>query len=152
MGIGGQREGSLGVVVVGEMMVRLSVVRFSRSARMSSQRDSGRREVHFRWRNFDLRMATPSHRQGKGFKRTFAAELIWGNVKLAKFKLDWFFVKAGIDMLRDTKGPHLFAPHFARTLVNLNNGPAQPIVDHSPMRVDLPYSEPSQLPDKVKAP
>ncbi len=97
-------------------------------------------------------LADSNQRQGKGFKPTFAAELIWGNVKLAKFKLDWFFVKAAIDTPRDTKGPYLFAPHFARTLVNLNNCPPEPIADHSPMTMDLPFSEPTELPDKVKAP
>src|SRR5208283_674449 len=95
-------------------------------------------------------LADSNQRQGKGFKPTFAAELIWGNVKLAKFKLDWFFVKAGIDTPRDTKGLYLFAPHFARTLVNLNNCPPEPIADHSPMTVDLPFSEPTEPPDKVK--
>jgi hypothetical protein len=42
-------------------------------------------------------------------------------------------------------------PHFARTLVNLNNCPPEPIADHSPMTVDLPFGEPSQLRGKVKA-
>jgi hypothetical protein len=79
------------------------------------------------------------------------AQLVWGNVKLAKFKLDWFLVKSDIDTPRDAKGPYQFAPHFARTLVNLNNAPPEPIADHSPMTVDLPFSEPSQLPAKVKA-
>ena len=65
--------------------------------------------------------------------------------------LDWFFVKADIDTPRDAKGPYLLAPHFARTLVNHNNCPPEPIADHSPMTVDLPFSEPSQLPAKVKA-
>jgi hypothetical protein len=86
-----------------------------------------------------------------GFKPTFDGELIWGNVKLAKFKLDWFFVKSDIETPRDVKGPYRFAPHFAQTLVNLNNCPAEPIADHSPMTVDLPFSEPSQLPGKAKA-
>ena len=96
-------------------------------------------------------LADSNQRQGAGFKPTFNAELIWGNVKLAKFKLDWFFVKADIDTPRDAKGPYLFAPHFARTLVNLNNCPPEPIADHSPMTVDLPFGDPSQLRDKVKA-
>jgi len=90
-------------------------------------------------------LADSNQRQGAGFKPTFAAELIWGNVKLAKFKLDWFFVKANIDTPRDTKGPYLFAPHFARTLVNLNNCPPEPIADHSPMTIDLPFKEPTGL-------
>ncbi len=92
-----------------------------------------------------------NQRQGAGFTPTFAAELIWGNVKLAKFKLDWFFVKANVDSPRDAKGSYLFAPHFARTLVNLNNAPPEPIADHSPMTVDLPFNEPTQLSKKEKA-
>jgi hypothetical protein len=96
-------------------------------------------------------LADSNQRQGAGFKPTFAAELIWGNVKLAKFKLDWFFVKADIDTPRDVKGPYLFALHFARALVNLNNAPPEPIADHRPMTVDLPFSKPSQLAGKGKA-
>jgi endonuclease/exonuclease/phosphatase family metal-dependent hydrolase len=96
-------------------------------------------------------LADSNQRQGAGFKPTFAAELIWGNVKLAKFKLDWFFVKDEIASPRDAKGTYQFAPHFARTLVNLNNAPPEPIADHSPMTIDLPFSEPSQLSGKVKA-
>ena len=87
-------------------------------------------------------LADSNEREGKGFKPTFVAELIWGNVKLAKFKLDWFFVKADIATPRDTKGPYLFAPHFPRTLVNLNNCPLEPLADHSPMTIDLPFGEP----------
>ena len=96
-------------------------------------------------------LADSNQRQGAGFKPTFAAELIWGNVKLAKFKLDWFFVKSDIDTPRDSKGPYQFAPNFARTLVNLNNAPPEPIADHSPMTIDLPFSEPTQLSGKLKA-
>jgi hypothetical protein len=96
-------------------------------------------------------LADSNQRQGKGFKPTFVAELIWGNVKLAKFKLDWFFVKADIDSPRDAKGAYLFGPHFARTLVNLNNAPPEQIADHSPMTIDLPFGEPSQLSGKGKA-
>jgi endonuclease/exonuclease/phosphatase family metal-dependent hydrolase len=96
-------------------------------------------------------LADSNQRQGSGFKPTFAAELIWGHVKLAKFKLDWFFVKSDVDTPRDAKGPYQFAPHFARTLVNLNNAPPEPIADHSPMTVDLPFNEPSQLSGTVKA-
>jgi hypothetical protein len=93
-------------------------------------------------------LADSKQRQGPGFAPTFAAELIWGNVKLAKFKLDWFFVKADIDSPRDPKGSYLFAPHFPHTLVDLNNGPAEPIADHSPMTVDLPFQEPNLAPNQ----
>ena len=96
-------------------------------------------------------LADSNQRQGAGFTPTFVAQLIWGNVKLAKFKLDWFFVKSDIDTPRDAKGPYQFAPHFARTLVNLNNAPPEPIADHSPMTIDLPFNEPPQLSNKEKA-
>ena len=95
-------------------------------------------------------LADSNQRQGAGFTPTFVAQLIWGNVKLAKFKLDWFFVKANIDSPRDVKGSYRFAPHFARTLTNLNNSPLEPIADHSPMTVDLPFKEPAQLSNKEK--
>lgn len=93
-------------------------------------------------------LADSNQRGGAGFVPTFAAELIWGKVKLAKFKLDWFFIKADIESPRDTKGSYLFAPHFPRALVDLNNAPAEPIADHSPMTVDLPFHEPTGLPLK----
>jgi len=96
-------------------------------------------------------LADSNQRQGAGFTPTFVAQLIWGNVKLAKFKLDWFFVKSDIDTPRDEKGPYQFAPHFARTLVNLNNAPPEPIADHSPMTIDLPFNEPPPLSNKEKA-
>jgi endonuclease/exonuclease/phosphatase family metal-dependent hydrolase len=96
-------------------------------------------------------LADSNQRQGAGFKPTFAAELIWGNVKLAKFKLDWFFVKDEIASPRDAKGTYQFAPHFARTLVNLNNAPPEPIADHSAMTIDLPFNEPAKLSIKEKA-
>jgi endonuclease/exonuclease/phosphatase family metal-dependent hydrolase len=88
-------------------------------------------------------LADSNERQRRGFQPTFAAELIWGNVKLAKFKLDWFFVKADIRSPRDKKGPYVFAPHFPRTLTDLNNSPTEPISDHSPMTIDLPFNEPT---------
>ena len=96
-------------------------------------------------------LADSNQRQGAGFTPTFVAQLVWGNVKLAKFKLDWFFVKSDIDTPRDAKGPYQFAPHFARTLVNLNNAPPEPIADHSPMTIDLPFNEPPQLSNNEKA-
>lgn len=84
-----------------------------------------------------------NQRQNPGFTPTFVTELIWGKVRVAKFKLDWFFVKADITDPKDTKGPYLFAPHFPRTLVDLNNCLPEPISDHSPMTVDLPFHEPA---------
>ena len=77
-----------------------------------------------------------------GFVPTFVAELIWGKVRVAKFKLDWIFVKSELTEPRKANGPYVFAPHYARTLVDLNNCLPEPISDHSPMTVDLPFHEP----------
>jgi endonuclease/exonuclease/phosphatase family metal-dependent hydrolase len=90
-------------------------------------------------------LADSNQRLSKGFAPTFVTELIWGNLRIAKFKLDWFFIKADMDSPRDPKGSFLFAPHFARTLTDLNNCPVEPISDHSAMTVDLPFHEPTGL-------
>jgi hypothetical protein len=90
-------------------------------------------------------LADSNQRLSKGFAPTFVTELIWGKVRVARFKLDWFFVKADIESARDPKGSFLFAPHFARALMDLNNCPVDPISDHSPMTMDLPFQEPSGL-------
>jgi Endonuclease/Exonuclease/phosphatase family len=85
-----------------------------------------------------------NERGSKGFAPSFVTELIWGKVRVAKFKLDWMFVKSKLDSPRDAKGSYLFAPHLARTLSDLNNCLPEPISDHSPMTVDLPFHEPSE--------
>lgn len=72
-------------------------------------------------------------------------------MRLAKFKLDWIFVESNLENPRDQKGPYLFAPHFGRTMDDLNHCLPQPISDHSPMTVDLPFHELSELTRKSKA-
>ena len=62
-----------------------------------------------------------NERGSKGFAPTFVSELIWGKVRVAKFKLDWIFVKSNLNKPRDPKGSYLFAPHFPRTMYDLNN-------------------------------
>ena len=86
-----------------------------------------------------------NERGSKGFAPSFVTELIWGKVRVAKFKLDWVFVKSNLDDPRDAKGSYLFAPHFARTLSDLYNCLPEPISDHSPMTVDLPFHEPTEV-------
>jgi endonuclease/exonuclease/phosphatase family metal-dependent hydrolase len=90
-------------------------------------------------------LADSNQRSGPGFVSSFVTELIWGKVKLAKFKLDWLFVKANIQDGRNKNASYVFAPHFARTMVDLNNCLPEPISDHSPMTVDLPFHEPQEL-------
>lgn len=90
-------------------------------------------------------LADSNQRNGTGFTPTFVAELIWGKAQVAKYKLDWIFVKSDLDKPRDPHGPFLFAPHFAKTMGDLNNCPPEPISDHSPMTVDLPFHDPANL-------
>jgi hypothetical protein len=90
-------------------------------------------------------LADSNQRKSGGFEPTFVAELIWGKVRVAKFKLDWLFVKADLNGPRDAKASYLFAPQFSRTLTDLNNCLPEPISDHSPMTVDLPFKEPSDF-------
>jgi endonuclease/exonuclease/phosphatase family metal-dependent hydrolase len=87
-------------------------------------------------------LADSNQRQSMGFTPTYITELIWGNVGIARFKLDWIFVKPGIKQPRDEGQSFVFAPHFARTLADLNNCPPEPISDHSPITIDLPFHEP----------
>ena len=93
-------------------------------------------------------LANSNQRMKSGFAPTFVTELTWKKIQVAKFKLDWYFVKAGLKSPRDSEAPFIFAPHFAQTLSNLNNCLAQPISDHSPMTVDLPFREPAELSGK----
>lgn len=90
-------------------------------------------------------LADSNQRQSAGFTPSFVTELIWGRVRVARFKLDWIFVEANIKKPRDNHGPYVFAPHFARTLADINNCLPEPISDHSPMTVDLPFHEPTSL-------
>jgi hypothetical protein len=94
-------------------------------------------------------LADSNQRQNAGFVPTFVAEFIWKRIRVAKFKLDWVFVKSDVKDPRDPKGSYVFAPHFARTLTDLNNCLPTPISDHSPMTVDLPFHEPSAAPAKA---
>jgi len=83
-----------------------------------------------------------NERGSKGFTPSFETELIWKKVRIAKFKLDWIFVKGDLKHPREENAPYVFAPHFARTMSDLNNCLPEPISDHSPMTVDLPFREP----------
>ena len=86
-----------------------------------------------------------NQRLAKGFTPTFVTELIWGKLRVAKFKLDWIFVKSELENPRDPKGSFVFAPNFPHVLSDLNNSLPEPISDHSPITVDLPFHEPANL-------
>jgi endonuclease/exonuclease/phosphatase family metal-dependent hydrolase len=90
-------------------------------------------------------LADSNERLGKGFAPSFVTELTWGKLRVAKFRLDWIFVKSELESPRDLNGSYVFAPHFARTLSDLNNCPPEPLADHSPITVDLPFHESTDL-------
>ncbi len=89
-------------------------------------------------------LANSNQRGGKGFVTTFEVERTIGFV--GKFKLDWIFVKppALKSPYGDGQSYH-FAPHFARTLKDLNRGIEDSISDHDPLIVDLPLNEPIEI-------
>jgi hypothetical protein len=89
----------------------------------------------------DDTLANSNERGNKGFITTFEVERTIGFV--GKFKLDWIFVKPpSLTDPNDKNQPHRFAPHFGRTLKELNEGPKDRISDHAPVMVDLPLDEP----------
>ncbi len=82
-------------------------------------------------------LANSNERDGKGFKTTFAAERTFGPIP--KFKLDWILVRS---YAASKKGSYRFAPHFARTLEELNQGLSPRMSDHFPLTVVLPLKDP----------
>ncbi len=86
-------------------------------------------------------LGNSNERGSKGFVTTFEVERKVASI--GKFKLDWFFVKPPrLTNPDQVAQPHLFAPHFGRTLKPLNYSIEQRISDHSPILVDLPLQEP----------
>jgi hypothetical protein len=91
--------------------------------------------------NKDGPFANSNQRGDKGFITTFEVERTIAFV--GKFKIDWIFVKP--PSLTDPYAknePHRFAPHFGRTLKELNEAFTDRISDHAPITVDLPLEEP----------
>jgi endonuclease/exonuclease/phosphatase family metal-dependent hydrolase len=86
-------------------------------------------------------LGNSNERGPKGFVTTYEVERKVASI--GKFKLDWFFVKPpGLTDPDKKDQPHLFAPHFGRTLKPLNYSIESRISDHSPIMVDLPFGEP----------
>ena len=86
-------------------------------------------------------LSDSNQRSGKGFRYTFALAKTYGGL-FGEYKLDWFFVKGLATDSRKPGGKYQFAPHFARTLTELNSGPEESLSDHAPITVDLPLTEP----------
>jgi endonuclease/exonuclease/phosphatase family metal-dependent hydrolase len=88
------------------------------------------------------RLADSNERAGKGFVPTYSFARDYGGV-VGRFKLDWFFVKPlAQDPCLEDPGD-FFAPHFPRTMRELNESAEDRISDHPPMTVDLPLREPT---------
>ena len=90
-------------------------------------------------------LADSNERAGKGFVATYSFTRDYGGL-VGRFKLDWFFVKPFVEDPRLKGQSHLFAPHFAETMRELNESAEDRISDHPPMTVDLPLREPAALP------
>ncbi len=87
-------------------------------------------------------LANSNQRGSKGFITTFEVERTIGFV--GKYKLDWIFVKPPrLTSPYDEGQPYVMAPHFGRTLKELNDSFDERISDHDPLIVDLPLHEPS---------
>jgi endonuclease/exonuclease/phosphatase family metal-dependent hydrolase len=87
------------------------------------------------------RLANSNERGGKGFITTFRVKR---PIKIiGKYKLDWIFVKpANLSNPTDRNQSYRFAPHFGRTLADINEAIADRISDHRPLVLDLPLAEP----------
>jgi endonuclease/exonuclease/phosphatase family metal-dependent hydrolase len=85
-------------------------------------------------------LSNSNERGGKGFVTTYEVERAIGFV--GKFKLDWIFVKPPVAADgKDEATAYRLAPHFGRTLKELNFSFPDRISDHSPLVVDLPLEE-----------
>lgn len=86
-------------------------------------------------------LANSNERGFKGFKTSFRFKRPLGIV--GKFRLDWIFMKSGsVYSNEDKKAPYKLAPHFGETLEELNTSLKQPLSDHHPSVVDIPFDEP----------
>lgn len=92
------------------------------------------------YHGFEGTLANSNQRASKGFAVTYAVERTVGPV--GKLKLDWIFVKPFITDPRSDEGYYRFAPHFGRTLEEVNYSVKDRISDHNPISVDLPFKEP----------
>jgi endonuclease/exonuclease/phosphatase family metal-dependent hydrolase len=87
-------------------------------------------------------LANSNQRDFKGFKTTFQVRRPIAGI-LGKLRLDWCFVKSNyMDFPLDDEAPYKFAPHYGETLEELNMSLKEPLSDHHPSVVSLPFEEP----------
>ena len=87
-------------------------------------------------------LGNSNERGSKGFVTTYALPRTLG-VK-GKYKLDWIFVKAFLKPGGNPPDSYWFAPHFARTMNEVNEALEEPLSDHAPISVDLPLTPPGR--------
>ena len=87
-------------------------------------------------------LANSNQRDKRGFKTTFRVSNRPLIRVIGKYRLDWVFVKSFLKDPKDKHGPYRFAPHFGRTLEEMNMVLKKRISDHHPNIVDLPFEEP----------
>lgn len=86
-------------------------------------------------------LANSNERGFKGFKTSFRFKRPLGIV--GKFRLDWIFVRSGLLFSNEDKNaPYKLAPHFGETMEELNTSLTQPLSDHHPSVIDIPFAEP----------
>ncbi len=85
-------------------------------------------------------LANSNQKDRVGYKMTFTTERTIMRV-VGKYRLDWMFIKSYLSDPRDIHGPYRFAPHFGRTLEEMNDRLKERISDHHPNVVDLPFGE-----------
>jgi endonuclease/exonuclease/phosphatase family metal-dependent hydrolase len=86
-------------------------------------------------------LSDSNQRATKGFRYTFSLAKTYGHL-VGEYKLDWFFVKGYATDSSKPGGNYKFAPHFARTLQEVNEAPDDSLSDHFPIAVDVPLTEP----------
>ncbi len=86
------------------------------------------------------KLANSNERAAKGFAATYELGQSFGLV--GKLKLDWIFVKPYVNP-RSDRDYYRFAPHYGRTMQEVNYSVRERMSDHNPISVDLPFNEPA---------
>ena len=89
-------------------------------------------------------LSNSNQRDRFGYKTTFQVRRPIGDL-VGKYRLDWVFVKSFLTDPKDSNGSYQFAPHFGRTLEDMNTVVKQQFSDHHPNIVDLPFDEVKQI-------
>lgn len=85
-------------------------------------------------------LSNSNQRDRFGYVTTFQVRRPIGDL-IGKYRLDWIFVKSNLYDPRQPDGSYQFAPHFGRTLEDMNTVVFKPFSDHHPNMVDLPFKE-----------